>query len=359
MIEYGERKLSYSFYQTEEGLIEMNFVLECDDNYVEQVIVCMESFYYFHKNENVNLYILHTGWSDNKSKKVIDYMACHGGKVNFINMTSELNKLPYKEQIPKIMYAYLFIEDYVKCNRIFYIDVDIIFNNNISEIWSMDMGENLVAGVLDVSGVLPKVAVGLDEEDYYLNSGFLLLNLVKWREYHFKRKVFEYIHNYSLKSKKRKVENHLKTKYEFWKTLYETGGSVYFHDQGVLNYLARNKIVLLEPKYNVMSPLLTDSFESLRKRWNGNYTKEQYKAAKKEPVIIHYAGGENCKPWILGCKHPYTTLYMKYRNMTEFSGNPMLENKKKATGKRDAIMRFPKVIQSGIYYFFCKIKHIS
>ena len=59
---------------------------------------------------------------------------------------------------------------------------------------------------------------------------------------------------------------------------------------------------------------------------------------KKDPLILHFT--EALKPWMIGCRHPFTTEYIKYKNMSPWRNTPLVI--KKNIGKVDSILTIIK-----------------
>ena len=64
-----------------------------------------------------------------------------------------------------------------------------------------------------------------------------------------------------------------------------------------------------------------------------NYIDEMI-IASQNPLILHFT--EARKPWMIGCKHPFTTEYLKYKNMSPWRDTPLIVKKDK--GKVDSIL---------------------
>ena len=68
-----------------------------------------------------------------------------------------------------------------------YLDCDIVVTGDISKLWEIDLGENMIAGVVEgfIAGTkefreYAQKAVGVDP-DKYINAGILSINLDKFR----------------------------------------------------------------------------------------------------------------------------------------------------------------------------------
>lgn len=55
-----------------------------------------------------------------------------------------------------------------------------------------------------------------------------------------------------------------------------------------------------------------------------NYINEMM-TASQNPLILHFT--EALKPWMIGCRHPFTTEYIKYKNMSPWRNTPLVIKK--------------------------------
>ena len=54
--------------------------------------------------------------------------------------------------------------------------------DSIEELWNTSIDEYMCAGVQDLMPSVYKEIIGLNKDDFYINSGVLIINLKKWRE---------------------------------------------------------------------------------------------------------------------------------------------------------------------------------
>lgn len=96
-----------------------------------------------------------------------------------------------------------------------------------------------VAGVQDNPALYALEAIGMDENDRYINSGVLLINLKQWRAERIEEKIIKMIQAHN--------------------------GFVLHHDQGIINGVCKGKIKILPPKFNTMSQFFFDERETNKK----------------------------------------------------------------------------------------------
>lgn len=129
----------------------------------------------------------------------------------FVNTGPNMNSKWTYMILLRGVYAKLFPQlDKVLC-----LDYDVIFTDNISDLWDIPLGDNYFGAIKQ-----PKKST---EEQNYINTGVLLMNLQKIREDHIDDILLDALNNY---------------KY-------------FFPEQDCINEYFNNKIYLLNPKYNV------------------------------------------------------------------------------------------------------------
>lgn len=203
---------------------------------------------------------------NNKLIKLIDI------KVN----DTKLKNAPVSKRFPITMYyrllAYLYLPDYI--DRILYLDPDIIVNQNIYELFNLDLENNYYAAATHVKGIvklLNNLRLGLTKQNPYINSGVLLINLKELRK---KLIPEEHIYQY-IKQNKYKL---------------------CLPDQDVLSKVYANKIKLIDSS-------IYNATEKMVKKYQVTWIVSNSK-------IIHYCGRN--KPWKENYHGVLNQVYQKY-----------------------------------------------
>ena len=163
---------------------------------------------------------------------------------------------------------------------IIYADGDVIFCRDLLELAELDLGENLMAAVMEKTGG-------------YINSGFLVLNLSRLRQE---------------KTYKAWVEHARREQYDF-------------PDQGLLNAACRGRILYLPVKYN----LCYRKYYMLYRR--GLVPPQDHFDLKYNAVMLHYLSTP--KPWN-DQKHFLSRLWWEYAKLTPFYESLLAEFQGKA-----------------------------
>lgn len=155
--------------------------------------------------------------------------------------------------------------------RIIYLDVDLVVEGDLAELYHTNLGNNLIAGVSDNDQDGFKEIYNLD---LYINSGVILFDLEAIRANHINviKEAISLIKEQRLKSD--------------------------LIDQDLLNLIFSSKILALNSAWNAQTVGVSKGFL---------LGHDDLKIPKK---IIHFV--TNHKPWSFKCKSQYQSLYYKY-----------------------------------------------
>lgn len=286
--------------------------------------------------DDIHILLIEKEMTDKTKERIQDIIDEYHRSIEFINMPNWADKLGISLQSCKsgwlgFGYNRLFVTDLVPENidRVLYLDSDTIIEQNLSPLWNIDFEDCYLAGVDDCLSQRYNKIVEISETATYCNAGVLMLNLKKWREDHLKQKFIDYI--------------------------VERNGYFVFNEQTIINSVCPNKIKVLPCSFNTTT--LVNTFEyseliRLRAPRAYSYCKEEYYAARKKPVIIHYTG---CfyverRPWIANSDHPLAAEFDKYYKMTSWRDEPYQKEKRVSIGKRICHI-LPKSLMISLVHF--------
>ncbi len=249
----------------------INVGIACDNNYSQYAGVVIASIL-TNANENSNLcfYILDGGINDENKEKIISLKRIKDCEINFVQIDESM----FDEYKKIKTHAYISIATYYRLklatllpdiDRIIYFDCDMVVNKDLADLYNIDFGDNIVAGVKDLNFRM------LRKNPSYTNAGMLVMNLAKIREQNIETGFLNY------------TKEHIDT--------------IKMGDQEIINEVVKGKIKLLPDKWNVQSSNFTN---------RSIYT--------NDPWIIHYVGKQ--KPWIFGNWNYYTEYYYRYLKLT-------------------------------------------
>jgi lipopolysaccharide biosynthesis glycosyltransferase len=243
----------------------INIAFGLDDNYAKYCAVTIASVLSSHKvlKEDDKIHFFFIGnLSDDNKKKLVELKNIQHFDSSFIDIdSSEFSKLPTISNITIAMYNRLLIPDILPetAEKIIYLDCDIIVNADIKVLWDIDISNYLIAAVKD--------SPRRNRPSTYFNSGVIIFNLKKLKDFDFNNKWRGFIKLYGTE----KLE---------------------LPDQDILNSVITKDILFLPIEYNMITEFA-----------------ENYKSDIANIVVIHFTGW---KPWQSICTHSLRDMYWKY-----------------------------------------------
>ena len=271
-----------------------------DDEYAKYVSCAIHSMIENSSKEyNYKIYILHQNLNE-KNKQKLSLLQNENFEIEFREMKEGLESITDRAEnklrcdyFTLTIYFRLFIpEMFPEYDKGIYIDSDIIVPGDISNLYNLELGDNLIGASTDNSiQNIPELinymenAIGVKKHEY-INSGVLLMNLKEMREKEFSKEFLKRLNKYHFDS--------------------------VAPDQDYLNAMCHGKILYLDESWDAMP---NDNREPL-----------------KNPNLIHYNLFQ--KPWCYDDiqYEDYFWKYAKksnyYNDIVEFKNNYSDENKK-------------------------------
>lgn len=254
-------------------------------------------------SDSIHFYIIDDGIDVANKMKLIDMIKKYKREVDFISAPepSEMFRFSFKSRY-QMGHSYMrmcvgrLLPDTVE--KVLCLDSDTLILGDLTELWNLDMGGKILAGVADCMNLnVYEKQFNLCGNEFYCNAGMFLVDLKKWRE--------------------KEIEE------EIIKVIQKKNGNVFFFEQTLMNYSCRGNIYRLHPKYNCYTLLYAFEFKNLL-RWRNPtvfYTEEEVKEANENPCIIHFTRNFYMlsRPWVCVCDHPMTNAYLKYKNLTDWT----------------------------------------
>lgn len=251
----------------------------CDDNYLPYLAVALKSLI-LHADDSrkYHIYILCDSVKEENAAKITT-MATANVAVEFVSVTEKIAPILGKMKLrdyytPSIYYRIFIAKMFPELNKAIYIDADVVLNDDIANLFDIDLGDKLLGVIYDaivsseqVFRDYSELGLGIPYEKYF-NSGVLLMNLHAIREYDVEGK-FLYLLN----------------RYHF---------NTICPDQDYLNVICRDKVLYLDEGWDKMS------------------LNEDYPGT---PSLIHY--NMFFKPWSYD-NVPYERYFWKYCAGTPF-----------------------------------------
>ncbi len=199
--------------------------------------------------------------------------------LHFINVNKNLFKNI------KLTIDYISIETYFRyiladllpdLNKVLYLDVDLVVNGNLQNLWNTNINDFYCAGIDDINFNTKdyKQTIDLDTEDTYINAGVILFNLEKIRKNNITKQYF--LNNEKYKDK------------------------IKYQDQDIINITLKKQIKKIDYIFNFTSK-----------------TRKIYKNLTKNAIIIHYVGPR--KPWKVFSLNTLKILYYYYLSLSPYN----------------------------------------
>lgn len=292
-------------------------VLAGDNNYVPYMTTLLTSILQnSNKKINYDVIILHNNISENNRKKMQkEFIGNDNLRIVFYDMGDDIKdyRFSINTHFKVENYFRLCIPQILKnYEKVIYLDSDLIVLGNIEDLYSINIGNNLVGAIRDIDWIAgyygadnyrkeyEKKYLKLKEPNNYFNSGVMIWNIKEWKGHVRLQDVLE------LASK------------EEWM----------FVDQDVLNIICDKKVYFLPEEWNVLMNYNLDGYcrvEAVR-RYVPKRLYEGYIKAREKANIVHYAG--NQKPWrYIECD--FSEYFWKYARETN-SYEMLLQNVFKA-----------------------------
>ena len=245
---------------------EIPVVIAFTQNYIVPACTTLQSILSNSRESRFHIICLLTEPLSSHNQLTIQKFDSERIRFTFINLDGKLDGIyidhrytiaaSYRLLLPDILPMY---------DKVIYTDCDIIFQNDLSQIYSnIQLGDNYLAGVLEapLDFQIPYInSIGCDPQ-YYMNSGFLIMNLRLMREDNLVSKFIE------------------ASKVEY----------LQFPDQDVLNMICKGRILALSPYMNSIRTFFIPSYKyDFLKRYSKNDLEDILAKGN-----IHYTGG---KPW--------------------------------------------------------------
>jgi lipopolysaccharide biosynthesis glycosyltransferase len=292
----------------------LHIAFSTDDNYAQHLGVSITSLFENNQDfDTIIVHILNNNIAEDNLKKLHSLGEKYGRTIICYDLSGLLSSLNEKFQIPATIsissYSRLFLSTILDTSieKIIYADCDSLILGSFAQLWQMNIENCAIAAVEDHVHQDNKVAIGNAVDSRYVNAGFLLINLKKWRLINAEEKMINIIKKYN--------------------------GAVRHHDQGVINATFAGDIYYLHPRYNVMTSFFefknTKTLEAFYKA-TSYYPQTMIDEAMNTPIFVHLTPSFSKRPWIEGSRHPLKHLYAKYLNLSPWKGESLQKDTRSA-----------------------------
>ncbi len=182
----------------------MIVAMSCNENWYKYLVVDIYSLLRFTKNVK-KIYLLVETEKINDIKYLDLIQKKFPVEIELINYNNIIKNYlvensPNRGTIfTDFCFARLILADYVKEDRVIYLDTDAIVRKDISHLWNIDITNYYVCGVRDYGVMADDYLASLQLSGRYINSGMVLFNLKKIREDKIISQWFNLINNKELR----------------------------------------------------------------------------------------------------------------------------------------------------------------
>jgi len=289
----------------------MNVVLCSSNLYAKCAGVAIYSLLENNKSlEELNIFVLTTDMSKNNQEKITNMCHKYGRNITVIEALDilekaqrDLNLLDFKGGLNTYARAMANIFMPTDVKKALFIDSDLMITGSLEGLENLDMGNNIVAGVYEISVMIADLCYEnldlLNQCSHYINYGVAYINLENWRKYDGDEMI-------------RKCVDEAKEPFRI-------------AEQSILNLAFKNHTMLLPVKYNFSTALHGIPYEKICKWYQRKrvFEKYEFEEAVKSPVIVHFIGDYFNRPWYEDNICRYKDEYMTYYHASPWGGEAL------------------------------------
>jgi len=189
----------------------ISIVVASDNHYAILIVALLKSIDLNHKtSEHIDFHIIDDGISSKFRKKLETIVDPKRVTIKWFKSKSIIPDnitIPVDNSaFPLTAYLRVFSPYVVgpEVEKLLYLDVDTIVQGEISELWSFELGDHIIAAAQDVGktvdcewgGIANYKELGLTADTKYFNSGVLVVNPKKWRAENISAQVINALSTY-------------------------------------------------------------------------------------------------------------------------------------------------------------------
>ncbi len=285
-----------------------HIVYASDDRFAEILGVSLVSLYENSKDmEDIVVYILDSGIKE-YNKKRIESVSLKYKRATPVWITAQdISKvLAMEVKVDRgslSQYARLFVSSDLPgdIDRVLYLDCDIVIKKSIKELWNLGLHGKTIGALLDAFSSQYRANINLNVNDIMFNSGVMLIDLRRWKEQKVEERLLRFIES--------------------------KNGEIQQGDQGALNAVLSQDTYCFEPRFNSVTIYHDFNYDEMmiyRKPPKGFYGRNEIRRAVEDPSIIHFTTSFLSKrPWIVGCRHRYVDVWLKYKALSPWKDEPL------------------------------------
>lgn len=285
----------------------MDILYTTNDAFIPQIATGMCSIFENNKHiKEITIHIISDGISQDNKQKLTMFCHTYNRNINIIELGDISTYFDFSFDTlgwNNVILSRLLLDQLLPktVNKIIYLDGDTVVIDSLDELWETDMQNFVIGGSIEPTvDKKRKNSLGIPENQPYINSGVLLINLEKWRNENTGKKIIEYYKAHD--------------------------GKLFAADQDAINGTLHGQIYIFSPKFNFYTIHSYYPYKMLKKLTSpaAYISEEIFKDAFDSPTIIHFLGED--RPWRAGNNHPYKDKYEYYLSLTPWKDTPKDQN---------------------------------
>lgn len=259
----------------------LNILVQSSEYYAPFAGVMLTSLFENNKEiGTITVYLMTSDMSGKNRGRFQSLAEQYQRTIKFID-TKEIDCFLENHQAPRYHGAYtpyykIFALSVIKdeIDRLIYLDSDMVVTGSLSELLNWNLGDNALGMCIDAIPSRYKEIIKCDSQFYY-NTGMIVFNVKRWN----KTRGMD------------RVINHLTNVWNAYPVV----------EQDLLNIIFSGEIATLPQKYNLNTGTMIFPEYNLFKKVYGvrnYYSNDEFIHAIEEPIIVHYIGPFNTRPWL-------------------------------------------------------------
>lgn len=286
----------------------MHFLYASDEGFSTVLKASLHSLLEAHAESEITVHIIGENLSSTTINSIEALVDRFGKVVDFVAMpdfTMLLGRDVDTRRFTLSALSRLFVDSLidVAVDRIIYLDCDTIVKISLDRLWNFDLQGAVIGAVNDCRNWRYLAHLGLSRRDVYINSGVLLIDLVRFRAESWQDRFRHAIVTYD--------------------------GLLEFPDNDLICMLMQERLAVLPPEFNVISPVRMCSFAEVMtlRRPTVYYDRRDVEQARTAPAILHYTTffGVRGRPWHEGYDDQDGALFRQHLSATGGSLRPAVK----------------------------------
>ena len=267
----------------------IQIVVSCDDCYARHLSVMLLSLFEHSISRPVHVHVLVAEGFCSRASLELGLGHAAPSLTFYLVPESVCTNLRLRPDVTSATYFRMLMADFLPSDlqRVIFIDCDTLVQGDLSELWTIPLGQHIVGAVPD-PGYEYDGVLGLQAYEPYFNSGVMLIDLWRWRNEQVGRRAFAF------------AEAHPER--------------LVHMDQCALNWVLRDGWMALSPRWNLQCHAL------------GEYVDKRFTYFIPIPRtllqarIVHFnAPG---RPWLYEDEHPCKPRYLALQAKTPWASVP-------------------------------------